>query len=90
MDVLELRRDDLLPALHETFAVVEAEMLAALDDAATLAEEEAFAATERFLRLAIEVWGNSVTVVASSAAGARVHRLRAMFGEHCGYQGGFA
>jgi hypothetical protein len=58
VELLALRRDDLPPALQEAFAVVEAEMLAAPDDPATLDDETAIAAAERILRLAVAVWGS--------------------------------
>jgi hypothetical protein len=58
LELLPLTRDDLLPSLHEAFAVVEAEALDAPDDPATLAEDAAIAAAERILRLAVELWGS--------------------------------
>jgi hypothetical protein len=56
LELMSLRRDDLPPALHESFAVVEGEMLAAPDDLSTLTDEVAIAAAERILRLAVELW----------------------------------
>jgi len=38
--------------------VVEAEFLAAPEDPAALTEEQAVAAAERILRLAVELWGS--------------------------------
>jgi hypothetical protein len=57
LELMALRRDDLPPALHEAFDVVEGEMLAAPDDPATLTDEVAIAAADRILRLAVELWG---------------------------------
>ena len=58
LELMALKQGDLPAHLHEAFAVVEAELLAAPEDPATLAEEEAVAAAERILRLAIELWGS--------------------------------
>ena len=58
LELVALRRDDLPAHLHEAFAVVEAEFLAAPEDPAALTEEQAVAAAERILRLAVELWGS--------------------------------
>lgn len=58
LELMALRRDDLPPALHEAFADVEDEMLAAPDDVTTVTDEAALAAAERILRLAIELLGS--------------------------------
>ena len=58
LELMALTRDDLPAHLHEAFAVVEGEMLAAPEDPATLAQDEAVAAAERILRLAVELWGS--------------------------------
>ncbi len=57
LELMALKQGDLPPHLHEAFAVVEAELLAAPDDPATLEEDAAVAAAERILRLAIALWG---------------------------------
>ena len=57
LELMALKQGDLPPHLHEAFGIIEAELLAAPDDPATLTEEEA-AAAERILRLAIALWGS--------------------------------
>ena len=57
LELVALRRDDLPAHLHEAFAVVETEFLAAPEDPAALTEERAVAAAERILRLAVALWG---------------------------------
>ncbi len=56
LELLVLTQGDLPPHLHEAFAVVEAELLAAPDDPATLTEDAATDAAERILRLAVALW----------------------------------
>jgi hypothetical protein len=58
LELMGLQQGDLPAHLHAAFAVVEAELLAAPEDPATLAEAEAVAAAERILRLAIALWGS--------------------------------
>jgi hypothetical protein len=55
-ELLPLRRDDLPEALRDAYGLVEAEMLAAPDDPATLSDDLATAAAERIVRLAVELW----------------------------------
>lgn len=57
LELMALKQGDLPAHLHEAFAVVEAELLAAPDDPATLAEDAAVGAADRILRLAVALWG---------------------------------
>ena len=58
LELMALTQGDLPPHLHAAFGVIEAELLAAPEDPATLAEEAAAAAAERILRLAVALWGS--------------------------------
>ena len=59
LELMALTQGDLPPHLHEAFAVVEAEVLAAPEDPTTLAEDVAAAAAERILQVAVALWGSA-------------------------------
>jgi hypothetical protein len=54
--LMALTKDDLPPDLREAFGAIEAEMLSAPEDPATLSDEAASESAERILRLAVRVW----------------------------------
>jgi hypothetical protein len=58
LELMAVKQSDMPAELHEAFAEVEAEVLAAPEDPATLSEEDAVAAAERILRLAMRLWGS--------------------------------
>jgi hypothetical protein len=58
LELMAVKQSDLPADLHADFAEVEAEVLAAPEDPASLAEEDAVAAAERILRLAMRLWGS--------------------------------
>jgi hypothetical protein len=58
LELMAVKQSDLPDHLHRAFAEVEAEVLAAPEDPATLAEDDAIAAAERILHLAMQLWGS--------------------------------
>lgn len=56
VELMPLKKDDVPQALREAFEPIEAEMLAAPEDPATLSDDAAVASAERILRLAVQLW----------------------------------
>jgi hypothetical protein len=63
LELLPLRQDDLPPPLQAAYAAIEADVLAAPEDPAALSEEQAVAATERLVRLVVELGGAETVAV---------------------------
>ena len=56
VELMPLKKEDLPEALRQIFEPIEAEMLAAPEDPATLGDDAAAASAERILRLAVQLW----------------------------------